>query len=161
MDINNRYHIWLLQHLFLSTFNKELEHFAEAWNQHCIQIRGGASRSPLDMFVWDTMIYGVRGQEFVLDQEELDVFGVDWDSYADGSLMDSHDNNNAFGRRMPSQEELNHVEVESPQDVLTPHEKYQIDLAVSTWIGQVTDEAIVHTWNFGLAQARLLQPAMF
>jgi hypothetical protein len=53
LDINNTHHIWLIHHLFLSTINQQLAFFADAWNQHRIQIRDGPNRSPADLFGFD------------------------------------------------------------------------------------------------------------
>lgn len=38
MDIDNLNHVWLIQHLFLSTINSQLDFWAQSWNQHSISI---------------------------------------------------------------------------------------------------------------------------
>ncbi|KAJ7670247.1 hypothetical protein B0H17DRAFT_1209474 [Mycena rosella] len=83
LDINNVAHIWLLHFLFLSTINSQLAFFAQSWNQHRLQIRHGPNRSPTDMFVFDMLVNGVRGNQLpvdeVLNEEELEVYGIDWE----------------------------------------------------------------------------------
>ncbi|EPQ50124.1 hypothetical protein GLOTRDRAFT_67157, partial [Gloeophyllum trabeum ATCC 11539] len=82
LDINNINHIWLLHHLYLPRINAELTFFAESWNQHRIQIRNGPNRSPADMFGFDMYVHGVRGDQLPeenLNEEELEVYGVDWE----------------------------------------------------------------------------------
>ncbi|KAF7311812.1 hypothetical protein MIND_00191700 [Mycena indigotica] len=82
LNINNVGHIWLLHFLFLATINSQLAFFAESWNEHRIQIRNGPNRSPIDMFGFDMLICGVRGDELPpeeegLSEEELEVYGID------------------------------------------------------------------------------------
>lgn len=81
LDINNSNHIWLLHHLFLPMLNQQLQFFAEAWNHHRIQIRNGPNRSPVDMFGFDMLVHGVRGDQVPqhenLTEEEIEVYGVD------------------------------------------------------------------------------------
>ena len=73
LDINNPNHIWLLHLIFLPTINMSLKFFAEAWNEHQIQIRGGPNRSPSDMFYFDMLVHGVRGESLtdMMDDDEL------------------------------------------------------------------------------------------
>ncbi|KAK7439172.1 hypothetical protein VKT23_017662 [Stygiomarasmius scandens] len=169
MNINNSHHIWLLQHIFLPLINDNLRFFAESWNEHRIRIRGQASRSPSDMFFFDMIALGMRGQEISLPEEELEVFGIDWDSYADDDILNSHYDNNLPGQQsatggMPSREQLSYVEVEPPDQVLTEEQIEQIDTVVSQRIRpgvDLTDDVLFDAWSFGLAQARLLSPGSF
>ncbi|KAF8174169.1 hypothetical protein K438DRAFT_1610186 [Mycena galopus ATCC 62051] len=97
LDINNINHIWLLHFLFLSTINSQLAFFSQSWNQHRIQIRWGPNRSPADMFVFDMLINGVRGNQLpddAMSEEELEVYGIDWEGLRDDALLDSQQRNN-------------------------------------------------------------------
>ncbi|KAJ6449897.1 hypothetical protein C8R45DRAFT_1057262 [Mycena sanguinolenta] len=99
LDINNVAHIWLLHFLFLGTINSQLTFFAEAWNQHRIQIRNSANRSPTDMFVFDMFINGVRGDQLPpdeenLDEDELEVYGIDWRRLREDGVLHSQAQNN-------------------------------------------------------------------
>jgi hypothetical protein len=78
LDINSQNHIWLLQHLFLPLINQQLSFFAEGWNNHTLQIRNGPNRSPIDFFIFDMLVYGMRGRQLELNAE-LEVYGIDWD----------------------------------------------------------------------------------
>ncbi|KAJ7705834.1 hypothetical protein B0H14DRAFT_3099686 [Mycena olivaceomarginata] len=102
LDINNVAHIWLLHFLFLGTINTQLAFFAEAWNQHRIQIRNSTNRSPTDMFVFDMYVNGVRGdrlppEEENLNEEELEVYGIDWQGLRDNGVLQSQAQNNSMG----------------------------------------------------------------
>ncbi|KAJ7036420.1 hypothetical protein C8F04DRAFT_954016, partial [Mycena alexandri] len=129
LDINNVNHIWLLHHLFLPTINNQLTFFAQSWNEHQIQIRNGPNRSPAEMFYFDTLVHGTRGHALAADlsEEELEVYGVDWEGPHDDTLLHSQRENNAeetgwtswLGRVGPP-EHLNEVPVESPQGPFTP-----------------------------------------
>jgi hypothetical protein len=91
LDINNQNHIWLLHILFLRILNSQLEFFAQGWNSHRIQIRGGPNRSPEDMFGFDMMASGFRG-DFISDSlsiEELEIYGIDWAAYRDEQVLRS------------------------------------------------------------------------
>jgi len=97
LDINNTNHIWLLHRLFLNTINQQLSFFAESWNQHRLQIRNGPNRSPADLFGFDMFVHGVRGDQLPdeqLNDEELEVYGVDWEGLHDETLLQSQRRNN-------------------------------------------------------------------
>ncbi|KAF8055696.1 hypothetical protein FPV67DRAFT_1567427 [Lyophyllum atratum] len=132
LDINNPQHIWLLHFLFLGTINQQLDFFAQSWNQHRIQIRGGPNRSPADMFGFDMIVHGVRGYQLprlddsTMTEEELEVFGMDWEGLREDNLLQSREANNPrnedsgswLGRVGPP-EHLNEVPLHAPQDVYT------------------------------------------
>ena len=91
LDINNQNHIWLLHITFLHILNSQLDFFAQGWNSHKIQIRGGPNRSPEDMFGFDMMANGFRGN-FIsnsLSDEELEIYGIDWAAYRDEQVLRS------------------------------------------------------------------------
>ncbi|KAJ7120403.1 hypothetical protein C8R44DRAFT_623637 [Mycena epipterygia] len=123
LDVNNVNHIWLLHHIFLPTINDQLTFFAQSWNEHKIQIRDGPNRSPADLFGFDTLVHGARGHALVdeLPEEELEVYGVNWEGLHDDALLQSQRNNNRaesgwnswIGRTGPP-EHLNEVPIESP-----------------------------------------------
>lgn len=77
LDINNRAHIWLLHFLLLADINADATIFAESWNEHKIQMKRQASRSPKDMWLFDMITNGVRGEQ--LSPEEIDRYGIDWE----------------------------------------------------------------------------------
>jgi hypothetical protein len=91
LDINNQNHIWLLHTLFLPILNSQLELFSQGWNSHKIQIREGPNRSPEDMFGFDMITNGIRG-DFIRDSlsdEELEIYGIDWAAYHDEQVLRS------------------------------------------------------------------------
>ncbi|KIY45335.1 hypothetical protein FISHEDRAFT_23285, partial [Fistulina hepatica ATCC 64428] len=86
LNINDHAHVWLLHHLFLPAINAALDDFHIAWNNHRIQIRDSPNRSPEDMYGFDMFVHGFRGDTFISD-EELEVYGVDWDALRDPSIL--------------------------------------------------------------------------
>ena len=86
LDINNVHHIWLVHYLYLSLINQQLQFFAEAWNQHKLQIRNGPNRSPADLFGFNMIVHGIRGDllpEEEMGNEDIEVYGVDWEGLGD------------------------------------------------------------------------------
>jgi hypothetical protein len=143
LNINNSNHIWLLHHLFLPTINSLLSFFAQSWNEHKIEIRDGPNRSPTDMFGFDMLVHGIRGDALPsddLDCEELEVFGVDWEALRDENILRSQRDNNdlqeqpdtSLGRVGPPPN-LNEVQVNAPVAPLTLAEIQSIDTVVSAW----------------------------
>jgi hypothetical protein len=172
LNINNPNHIWLLHHLFLPTFNSVLSFFAQSWNEHKIEIRDGPNRSPADMFGFDMLVHGIRGDILPvpndMSQEELEVFGMDWEALRDENVLRSQrDNNDPFEQpdtwlgRVGPPPNLNEVQVNAPEAPLTVVEIQSIDNAVSSWIGLGDDHSIIQTWIHGLATTRNLRPSLF
>ncbi|KAJ3762574.1 hypothetical protein EV360DRAFT_92379 [Lentinula raphanica] len=94
LNINNPNHIWLLHHLFMDTINNSLAFWVEGWNCHRIsQRRGdGPARSPEDMWGFDMIVHGIRGDsldQYSMTDAELEVFGVDWEGLGDETLLQS------------------------------------------------------------------------
>ncbi|KAJ6461309.1 hypothetical protein C8R45DRAFT_842160 [Mycena sanguinolenta] len=168
LDINNVAHIWLLHFLFLGTINSQLTFFAAAWNQHQIQIRNSANRSPTDMFV-----NGVRGDQLPpdkenLDEDELEVYGIDWRGLREDGVLHSQAQNNPtsegssswIGRTGPPPD-LSHVDVQSPTGTLTEDKVAKLYHSFSDLIGRAEDENIVLLWTQALAYVRVLYPNVF
>ncbi|KAJ7588960.1 hypothetical protein C8J56DRAFT_1004396 [Mycena floridula] len=53
--------------------------FAGGWNRHSIQIQNGPNRSPENMFGFDSDVQGFRGHQLDLTDDELEVYGIDWE----------------------------------------------------------------------------------
>jgi len=45
LDRHNRYHLWLLHHMFLDLINKDCDAFKQEWNAH--PLSGHKNKSPL------------------------------------------------------------------------------------------------------------------
>ena len=170
LDINNIHHIWLIHHLFLSTINQQLAFFADAWNQHRIQIRDGPNHSPADLFGFDMMVHGIRGDQLPEDltEEELEVYGVDWEALRDERLLQSQRANNP-GREGWSSwvgqaelpENLNEVVVDPPAQPLSSDEEQSLDSAIREWLQGSQDADIITVWQHGLANARSMYSDLF
>jgi hypothetical protein len=168
LDINNTNHIWLLHRLFLNTINQQLSFFAESWNQHRLQIRNGPNRSPADLFGFDMFVHGVRGDQLPdeqLNDEELEVYGVDWEGLHDETLLQSQRRNNTTNEgwsswvgRVGPPAHLNGVSLNPPPSPRLPqHEAEILNQAIISWLqsgGSLAD--IVTLWNQGLAHAQAL-----
>jgi hypothetical protein len=172
LDINNPNHIWLLHHLFLGILNSILTFFAQSWNEHHIQIRGAPNRSPVDMFGFDQLVHGVRGDQLVHDNEiteqELEVFGIDWEALRDERLLASQQGNNDIREdstswlgRVGPPDNLNEVQVDAPNAPLRLEEVQQIDEATSAWRHIGDENSIVLSWVHGLATARNIRGDIF
>ena len=136
----NVHHIWLLQHIFLHVINQQLSFFAEAWNQHKLKIQDGPNHSPADMFGFDMIVHGVQRYQLPedeLDEEELEVYGVDWEGLYDDQLLQSQKENNSadegwsswVGQQGPPAH-LNEVSVDPPTHNLTPDDASRVYLWV-------------------------------
>ncbi|KAJ6502998.1 hypothetical protein DFH09DRAFT_1252019 [Mycena vulgaris] len=148
LDINNVAHIWLLHFLFLATINSQLAFFAQSWNQHRIQIRHGPNRAPADMFVFDLLVNGVRGNQLPaeenLSEEELEVYGIDWAGLRDDTLLASQRENNPMSEGAtswigrvgpPPLSNLSSVVVEPPIGFLDEAEEVQFYNSVIHLLG--------------------------
>jgi hypothetical protein len=173
LNINNANHIWLLHYLFLNTINQQLAFFIGAWNQHCIQIRDGPNCSPADMFGFDMIVHGIRGSQLPataapMSEEELEVFGVDWEGLQDDTILQSRESNNPtdedsgswLGRSGPP-DNLNEVPVEPPSGVFSQDEILHIDTALQHFAGAVDDADVVESWVQALALAQVVHPDQF
>lgn len=171
LDINNIHHIWLLHHLFLRLINQQLTFFAESWNQHRIQIRDGPNRSPADMFGFDMLVHSVRGDQLPdedLTEEELEVYGVDWEGLQDEQLLHSQRGNNPTSEGWNSwighvgpPDHLNEVSVDPPVSSLFPGEVDALDRVLETWMHSPVDGDIIALWTRGLAYVRLMHSNLF
>jgi len=172
LDINNLYHIWLLHHLFLSTINAALDFFAESWNLHQLQIRNGPNRSPIDMFTFDMLTNGVRGDILSddLPLEEIEVYGIDWEGLQDEQLLASiYDGNDVQTEGFDSwvgqvgpPPHLNEVHLDAPpQGPFTALEVEAVDNAVAHYSGLGDDDSIIEAWRAGLVAARMMRPDFF
>lgn len=167
LNINNAHHIWLLHYLFLDYVNYDLTFFTDAWNQHKIAMHGGPRRSPADMFGFDMLIHGVRGDppsDHLTENDELEVYGVDWEALQDDTLRASHAGNNSTSEGWSSAwightgppEHLNEVQVDPPE---LGAQEMDLVLALQAMLPAVNYEAavlmetLVHRWVTGLAVA--------
>ncbi|KAJ3976241.1 hypothetical protein EV361DRAFT_790771 [Lentinula raphanica] len=174
LDTSNQNHIWLLQHLFLEAINNSLAFWAEGWNSHRItqgRDSNGPNRSPEDMWGFDMLVHGMRGDS--LDQhrmtdEELEVFGVDWDGLQDNLLLDSLRSNYAheegtstwLGRHGPP-ENLNEVQVDPPSGPLTMEEIQGLDILTGPTSNVFGEENIVQLWCTAIIYCHNLYPEIF
>ncbi|KAF9784297.1 hypothetical protein BJ322DRAFT_1098275 [Thelephora terrestris] len=97
LDVDNPAHIWLLQHLFLNQINQDSLSWAEAWNNHKLQIRGEPQQTPHEMFFFSMIEDGPRGlngprqgDQDGLEGGDLYLYGVDWEVMEDDELMTNH-----------------------------------------------------------------------
>ncbi|KAJ3873917.1 hypothetical protein F5051DRAFT_336803 [Lentinula edodes] len=170
LDITNTNHIWLLQHLFLPTINEQLAFWAESWNHHRISQRNGPARSPEDMFGFDMLVHGIQGDsldQFAMSDEELEVFGVDWEGLQDEVLLRALRKNYSgegsgswLGHRGPPPD-LNGVIVDSPAGPLSHKQVVSLDEQVLHYIHEPHEEHVARLWVDALAVARVMQPNLF
>lgn len=98
-------HIWLLHHLFLGPLNQDIADWANAWNNHKMQIAGQGTHSPADLRWFSMLENGARGftpaavadfnpAEDNLTDDEIAEYGIDWDGYRDTHIHNHHSHNN-------------------------------------------------------------------
>lgn len=172
LDINNVHHIMLLHGLFLPRINDQLQFFAEAWNQHKIQVRDGPNRSPIDFFGFDSLVHGVRGTQMPenMTDEELEVYGVDWEGLHDDRLLRSQQRNNStsegwsswVGRTGPP-EHLNEVPLHSPTSIaLTANDAEGISQMFDGSLSySANDNDRISLWLHALGYARSVRSDLF
>ncbi|EIN03454.1 hypothetical protein PUNSTDRAFT_78170 [Punctularia strigosozonata HHB-11173 SS5] len=174
LDVNNSNHLWLLHYLFLPRINQELTFFAQSWSQHQIRIRGGPNRSPADMFFFDMYVHGVRGDQLLsvdeaMPEDELEVFGVDWEALRDDNLAnhiqnprrDQGDGGSWLGRSGPP-EHLNSVPVDPPHQILDDLQSRHFNELLTQWSAQLPSSSDIPTlWSYSLTMARVLYGDMF
>ncbi|KAJ3844034.1 hypothetical protein F5878DRAFT_526618 [Lentinula raphanica] len=163
LDVLNTNHIWLLQHLFLATINEQLALWAEGWNNHRISQHNGPSRSPEDMFGFDMIANGLRGDplnEVVMTNEELELFGVDWEDLSDDALLNllhenySHEGSGSWlGRRGPPPE-LSYVVVDPPPGLFTGEQLAFMEEQLQGLEHGPREVDVVYLWTTALAIAR-------
>ncbi|EIN10148.1 hypothetical protein PUNSTDRAFT_64860 [Punctularia strigosozonata HHB-11173 SS5] len=173
LDINNASHIWLLHHLFLPAINEQLTFFAEAWNHHHMQIRGGPNRSPADMFGFDMLTEGIRGQRLVVNEtmadEDLEAFGVDWEALREDHVLrslarngrDQQEDSTTWAGQQGPPAHLNEVPLEAPDGPMTAADIIQFNAVMQSWILSSADTTIANVWVYGLAAARLIAGNVF
>lgn len=166
LNINDHNHIWLLHYLFLNILNEQLQFFSQSWNQHKIQIRRGPNRSPADMFGFDMFVHGVRGaqlppEEEELSEQELEVYGVDWEGLREERILQSRDRNNPSNEeasswvgRVGPPDSLSGVELDAPEGPLSTYELQMFDQVMQHWTADGREVDLVELWKHGLATCR-------
>jgi hypothetical protein len=166
LDINNMHHIWLLHHIFLQSINQQLSFFVESWNQHRMQIHDGPNRSPADMFGFDMLVHGLHGShlpgqnEENMTDEELEVYGVDWEALQNDRILESvrqngrsDTNTTSWIGRVGPPDNWNEVSL-SPPDAPSIDSPVIFDSTLTAWItAQGQNTSISSIWIYGLALA--------
>jgi hypothetical protein len=174
LDINSSNHIWLLHHLFLPSINREVAEFVDTWNNHRIQIRQGTGRTPIDMYVFDMLALGERGDRPVppeelemLSPDDVETFGVDWAGLYDMEIRRSHQANNPVSEGIaswhsrsgpPPLETLSNVDVEPPVGVLNEVQADALKRFVESTMGHFDEPTLIQRWTQGLAFAAVMHP---
>jgi hypothetical protein len=175
LDINNTHHIWLLHHLFLQTLNDQLSFFAESWNQHRMQIRDGPNRSPADMFGFDMLVHGLRGDRLSdatdgdMADEELEVYGVDWEGLQNDRILESarqngqtDANTTSWIGRVGPPDNLNEVSLHPPDAPSVDNSFSNFHASMTAWIAaQDQTPTISLIWIHGLALAHSIYGSIF
>ena len=174
LDVNSNNHIWLLHHLFLPSINRDVAEFVNTWNNHRIKIQGGTGRSPIDMYGFDMLALGERGDPPVLPEElemlspgDVETFGVDWAGLHDAGLRRSHQTNNPRSEGItswhsrsgpPPLEMLSNVEVEPPVGALGEVQADALKYFVRPTMGHFDEPTLIQQWTQGLSFATIMHP---
>jgi hypothetical protein len=140
-----------------------------------MQIRDGPNRSPADMFGFDMLVHGLRGDhpfsdsaEENMTDEELEIYGIDWEALQNGHLLESVRQNKqsdtdttSWIRQMGPPNNLNEVPL-FPPDAPVVDNFSIFNSSMTVWMetpGQNT--TISSVWVYGLALARTLYGRSF
>ncbi|KAL0059714.1 hypothetical protein AAF712_013510 [Marasmius tenuissimus] len=170
LEYQNVHHKWLLQHLFLDVINEEMTFWYHSWNQHKIAMKDGPSRSPEEMFGFDMLAHGLRGDSLKnhpMTEEELELFGVDWEGFHDERILRDLRQNYAneetsswIGKRGPPPK-TNNVTVNPPASILTEEEVAALIHHLELLPRSSQQDHVRALWVHGLAFARSLKPEDF
>lgn len=166
LNVDNLNHIWLLHYLFLEDINNDIAFFIDTWNHHLIQIRGQANRSPIDLYAFDMLLHGIRGddvfEEEELDDGELQDYGVDWEALQDEAIVASHAANNRepatwMGRTGPP-ENLSEVIVEDVGSALSADHAELLYQHIEPLLEHADQASLEERWRQALAFVHRLNP---
>uniref|UniRef100_A0A0W0FYH3 Integrase core domain-containing protein n=1 Tax=Moniliophthora roreri TaxID=221103 RepID=A0A0W0FYH3_MONRR len=172
LEHRNHNHIWLLHFLFLPLINEHLAFWAESWNHHRITIRGGPNHSPYDMFGFDMLACSWRGgslEDHRMLEEELEVFGIDWEGLHDDTLLKQmhseyvDDGATSWLGRQGPPSNTNGIKVDNPTNPFTEDQMRWIEERVQELPSpaSIDIESIQNRWVYGLAYAHQLRPDIF
>lgn len=143
----DNWHIWLLHFLYLESINSDLAAWADAWNNHPMDIAPAnrdislhTSESPLSMYQFGMIQNGVRGFDLstpvsapeIVEPDDLVQYGVDWPALQERGILRSNQRNNpdvpqdAYrGPHRPLPAHMSSVEVLPPTCPFPDHETIQ------------------------------------
>lgn len=120
------------------------------------------------MFGFDMFVHGVHGDELpddvMLNEEELEVYGVDWEALHDDTLLQSQRNNNSgdeewtswVGRTGPPPR-LSEVSVNAPSGPsFQQHQLELFDQTLVPWMHGGEPADVITLWMHGLGHARAM-----
>ena len=126
------------------------------------------------MFGFDMFVHGVRGDQLPeshLNEDELEVFGVDWEALRDEQILQSQRQNNPQRENWSSwvgqvgpPENLNEVFLEPPLGGLLPHDSDVdlLDRALQAWMhGMQGSDETISLWIHALACAQVINGDSF
>ena len=158
LDVNNVNHMWLLHLLFLADLNAEINFFVGGWNEHKISMKDQASRSPTDMFLFDMIANGVRGDH--LAPKDMDHFSVDWDAMRQARVVSSNLANNPVTEGTTSwsgvgpPQHLNEVTVHTPPLPASFLDATGLLSYLAPFMASMDSATLTSRWVHGLAYTR-------
>ena len=122
------------------------------------------------MFGFDMFVHGVRGDQLAEEeemiQEELEVYGVDWEGLHDDQLLHSQWQNNSMAEGWTSwvghtgpPDHLNEVSVDPPSGPLLTHQVEALDHNLQPFterLVNLTDADIIGLWTTALGYSRVM-----
>ncbi|KAJ7060659.1 hypothetical protein C8F01DRAFT_988416 [Mycena amicta] len=140
LTVENPAHLWLLHHLFLNALNDYATSWVQAWNSHKMRMEAGEPKQlPWEMFTFGMLKYGPRGLDHLAAEEqvaneELGMYGVDWEARRTEAIVTHHaannptaDSPNPFAIFPPTPTHFNEVVVEAPNSPLSPAQIAYLD----------------------------------
>lgn len=116
------------------------------------------------------LVHGIRGDnvdQFSMSDEELEVFGVDWEGLQDEVILNALRRNYSgegsgswLGHRGPPPN-LNEIAVNPPLGPLSPEQVVSLDEQTQHHVRQPLEDDTARLWVDALAAARAMQPDLF
>ncbi|KAJ3927263.1 MAG: hypothetical protein NXY57DRAFT_904237, partial [Lentinula lateritia] len=125
---------------------------------------------PEDMFVFDSLVNGVRGDDldqFTMTDEELEVFGVDWEGLQDETLLRnlrmhySHEGSGSWLGHRGSPPDLNEVAVSPPSALLTQEQVIFLNQQLQHHVRLPREQEVIQLWIDALVIAKTMYPDAF
>ncbi|KAJ7803377.1 hypothetical protein B0H14DRAFT_2613395 [Mycena olivaceomarginata] len=112
--------------------------------------------------------YQLLPEEENLIEEELEVYGIDWQGLRDDGVLQSQAQNNPRSKGLSSwvgytgpPPDLSEVIVQPPQGTLTADEISHLYDSCSPLLGSAEDADIISLWNHALTHVHVLYPNVF
>lgn len=119
------------------------------------------------------LVHGIRGDEIPVEEdsmteEELELYGVDWEELGDDEVLASHEENNTDEpetnppvEQLGQPQHLNEVRLDSPDCPFTDEQISWLTDRLAQYNILQNQEVVIQAWTNGLVYARMLDSNSF